>query len=487
MEKKADLKKNYLYRSLYDIFAIISPIITAPYVSRVLGAEGVGIYSYTGSILMYFTMIAALGTTSYGIRECSRNRDSLYELSKTFWEIELLAIITTFFSCIMWGTLCIIERQSYGIYFLALFPTLVSTSFDISWLFTGIERIKEIVLRNTMIRIAGILFLFVLVRTKDDLVLYILINSFSQLLGNMSMWVYLPHIITKVHFHELRVFKHFKQTLIYFIPTIATSVYTVLDKTLIGVITHDNYSNGYYEQSTKIINIAKTLTFSSINSVMEARMAFLFKNYSNNEIQDKISRTFDFIMFMGWGCTFGINAIASRFVPVFFGDGYEPTILLLQLMSPLVLIIGISNCLGCLYYTPAGKRTQSSRYIIVGAFSNLCMNLVLIPHMGAIGAVFGTIVAESIISFLYLKNCKGYLTLSRIIMCSYKKVFAALFMWAIIRCLDNFSNGKDFIVLVLEILIGVVVYAGILLLFKDFTASYLWSLVLKKANKIIKR
>ncbi|WP_051204763.1 oligosaccharide flippase family protein [Butyrivibrio sp. VCD2006] len=483
---KASLKNNYLYRSLYDIYMIIVPLATAPYISRVIGADGIGIYSYSASIMSYFTMIAALGTNSYGIRECARNRDSVEQLSRTFWEIELLSALTTLMASSFWVGLCIIDNN-YRPYFWAQFPILLSVGFDISWFFTGVEKIKEIVRRNVVIKTLGCVFLFLLVKDKNDLIIYILINSVAQLLGSISMWVYLPSMLGPVKLSSLKVLKHLKQTLVYFIPTIATSVYTVLDKTLIGVITKDNYANGYYEQSTKIINIAKTVAFSSVNSVMGARMAYLFKEQRHNEIREKIQRSFDFIMFLSLGSSFGIFAISKRFVPVFFGKGYEPAIGLLRLMTPLIVIIGVSNCLGCQYYTPVGKRLESSRYIIIGSGVNLCINLALIPTWGATGAVIGSIIAESVITVLYIWKCDGYLPIKTIFECVYKKILAGIIMAFLIAIVDNIQVVNNIVTLIVESVLGASFYALFLLKIKDSSMIYLYGQFRERLNGVIKK
>ena len=396
------VKKNYIYRTLYEILVLITPFITTPYISRVLGADGVGIYSYTSSIMTYFTLFAALGTVSYGAREIAQHRDNKQQSSKLFWEIELMTVATTSICLIVWVGVIIFSQQ-YRPYFIALIPVLLGTLFDISWYFTGQEKIKNIVLCNSVFKIAGIVLLFALVKRREDLILYIVINSIVTFLGHLSMWIYLPKMITKVDMRTLTFKKHFKETLVYFVPTIATSIYTVLDKTLIGAISHDVYQNGYYEQANKIMRMTYTVSFVAVNSVMSARISYLFSEKKFNEIKRRISKTMDFIFLLGCGCAFGVAGVASRFVPVFFGSGYEPVVTLLCCMAPLTLIVGISNCLGSNYYTPSGQRARSARVIVLGSAVNLILNLLMIPFIGATGAVIASIIAESVITVLYVR------------------------------------------------------------------------------------
>ena len=242
------IKKNFIFHALYELLIFITPLITTPYVARVLGSDGAGIQSYTGSIMAFFTMFAALGTPQYGLREIARHRDKPYKASKLFWEIELLTVFTSLICLAGWIMLCIFWME-YRIYFLVLIPVLFSTMFDISWFFTAYEKIGYIVARNAFFKILNIVLLFTLVKSKGDLVLCIFLGSVTSLLGSLSMWLYLPKLLVKVDFRTLTFRHHFHETLVYFIPTIAVSVSAVLDKFLLGLIIHDFSLSGYYEHA----------------------------------------------------------------------------------------------------------------------------------------------------------------------------------------------------------------------------------------------
>jgi len=484
--KQPNIKLNYIYRTIYEILIVLIPLITTPYVSRVLGADGVGIYSYTSSIMTYFTLFAALGTATYGEREIARNRDNKELASKLFFEIELLTIITSSICILIW-IMFILLSVEYRYYYIALMPLLFSTMADISWFFSGYEQMKYIVLRNSLCKIVGVILLFSLVNEKNDLVTYMIINSVISLVGNLSMWTYLPKMIVKVDLHTLQLKKHFKETLIYFIPTIATSIYTVLDKTLIGIITQDSFQNGYYEQATKIINIVKSVVFTSLNVVMGARISYLFMQKKYDEIKNRIERSISFIFLLGYGSLFGIIAVANEFVPLFFGESYEPVISLLYVMSPLIIIIGISNCLGTQYYTPAGLRLKSAKIIILGSFINLVCNLILIPKLGANGAAIGSLIAELSITILYVIKCDGYLSLRVIIKYSYKRIIAGVIMLFIIKLVDTFIILDALFILLLEIIIGLLVYFVVLFIMKDSLLIEMISLVLKYIVALFKR
>ena len=278
MEKqlnKTSLKVNFIFNTFLQILSTIAPLITAPYVSRVLGPDNIGIYSYTLSINSYFVLIAGLGTASYGIIEIAKARDSTYDRSKTFWGIELITVITSVVSLILWFFIVLFYDEYRFIFFIQTFYIL-AIIFDISWFFLGIEKLKHTVIINSFFKIMGVIFIFLFVKTPNDLSIYILILALSTFLGNTSMWIFLPKYIVKSKVTQKDLLAHCRGTLIYFVPTIAATIYTVVDKTLIGIITKDNIENGCYEQATKIISIIRTISFTSMNTLFSSRMSYLF-------------------------------------------------------------------------------------------------------------------------------------------------------------------------------------------------------------------
>lgn len=464
---QSNVKKNYLYRLLYEILVLFIPFVTTPYISRVLGADGVGTYSYVTALMSYFTLFAALGTSSYGSKEIAQHRDNKLEASKLFWEIEIMTIVTSLVCLLGW--ICVISfSKIYRYYYLALIPTLLAIMFDISWFYTGYEEVKHIVICNTICKFVGVILLFILVKNKEDLKIYILINSLTALLGNASMWIYIPKMLASIDFKELSIKRHIKQSMIYFIPSVAVSIYTVFDKTLIGVITKDTLQNGYYEQANKAIGFVKILVFTSVNSVMGARMSYLFSKKRYDEIHKRLERSMNFIALVGIGSVFGVIGIAKNFVPAFFGKGYLPVVQLLYILSPIVLIIGISNCLGTHYYTPAGYRKQSTKYIIVGSCVNLMLNLILIPYYGANGAAIASVFAELVITILYIHNCNQYISVRKLWGFIWKRLIAGLLMLATVLCVSNvMCSINEIAIIIIQVVVGVITYGVILLILKD--------------------
>lgn len=476
-EKVPSIKKNFIYNTLYEILAIISPIITAPYVSRIFEADGVGIYSYTSAICSYFTMFAALGVKSYGQREIARCREDRKAASILFWELELMCISTTLLCCIVWIFL-ILFSSNYSVYYAVLTITLAATALDISWFWAGYEEYRFIVLRNSIIKIVGIVLLFVFVHKKSDLLLYILLIALIGFVGNLSMWTYLPKYLERISIKEISLKRHYKETFVYFVPTIATSIYTILDKAMIGWITKSDYENGYYEQATKILNICKALVFSII-TVVSSRMSFLFAKGKGDEIKERLYNTINFVMLFAIPIMFGLIGIAERFVPFFFGDGYDATILIMCILAFLLPIVGISNSLGSLYFTPSGQRARSNKAIITGAVVNLVLNVILIPFFKSTGAAVASVIAELTITCMYLYMARDYFDAKNIVNLSWKRLLAASVMLVAVLLTSKWVDSA-IVCIILQVIIGVISYGMVLLCLKD-------KFLIENTSKILKR
>ena len=246
---------------------------------------------------------------------------------------------------------------------------------------------------------------------------------------------------------------------------------------MIGAITKSEELNGYYEQATKIIRMIESLLF-SLNTVMVSRQSYLFAEGRTEEIKDKINKSFEFIFALAVPIMFGIWGAARNFVPWFFGNGYEPVVTLLYLMSPLPLVIRISNIMGSQYLTPSGQRARSSKGIIAGAVTNFLLNLALIYKYGANGATLASVVAECVISAIYVHMSKGFINWKKILNVLWKKLLAGFVMfWAVLFIGGNYQGSIS--ISVCQVIFGMALYGIMLIVLKDN--------VIYDALKIIRR
>lgn len=466
--KPQSIKKNYILSLIYEVFSLLTPLITAPYISRVLGAEGVGIFSYTDSIAQYFIMIGNLGIATYGQMEVARCRDDNDKLSRTFFELWILRIITMVISLICYIIIAFSSKR-YQTELLISGISILAAALDLTWLFRGIENFSLIVVRNFVVKVIMIFMIFTFVKQKSDILLYILFVSLSLFVGNLTFLMPLRKLINKVNYRELDILRHIRPCLIFFVPTIATSVYKLLDKTMLGILTEGTSQNGYYEQAHKIEQLLITVIM-TLNTIMRSRMAYLFELKQFKEIRFRLDRSISFILMLAMPMTFGLIAVAPVFIPVFLGNGFQESIILLQIFALLLIFIGLSNCINTHFLAPAGRQKKNNYVLIGGAVINFACNLISIPRFGAVGAACSSVLAEAIILLGYLYLARDFIRIKDIFNLGWKYLIAGVVMFCCIQ-IFNLNMINPILQLMFKIIIGTVVYGIIILLIKDQYAT----------------
>ena len=464
------IKVNYIYNLIYQLITIVTPMVLTPYLSRVFGAYYIGVNSYTNSVVTYFLLFAALGTAFYGKREASIYRDDREGLTQVFWEIELLSVVSTLICLVIWLVFVFFQDRIFFSYFIVLSIQIIAIAFDISWLFAGVERFDKIVSVSTAVKLCSLILVFLCVKEKTDLWKYLLINSCGVLGGNISLWIFLREMVDSPRIQIKNMKYHFSQTLIFFLPTIATTIYTVLDKTMLQVITKDFNENGFYEQAVKLCRIPMTLIL-SMDAVVASRTTYFAEKKAIEKIKDRLVISLDFVAFLGVGMVLGIDAIVDKLVPWFFGPGYENVVGLVRFYSPLIICIAINNFLSEQYLTPVGKRKQTAIVVSISALLNLLLNLFFIPVLGAKGASLTSVFSEAFIAIVYIVMCLEVLPIKTYFRCFWKKILAGVIMFFSIRVVFN-GFDSSIMLSICQILCGVSVYTVFLIALKDgFTIS----------------
>lgn len=453
-----------MYNMFYQVLTIVLPLITTPYLSRVLGAEAIGIYGYTLSIATYFILFGTLGVAMYGQREIAYVQDQKKKRSIVFWEILILKFCTMAISItIFYFSFCI--HNQYRVYYCLLIIELVSQAIDISWFFQGLEEFKKTVIRNSIVKIVFCILIFVFIKSSDDLIKYVLIITLSNLLGNFSLWMYIPKYLEKVKLKEIKFLRHFKSVIALFIPQIAIQVYTILDKTMIGKIVVDKSEVGYYEQAQKIVKLLLTIV-TSLGTVMVPRMATTFAKGDHEQIKRYMSNSFRFVFMLAFPIIFGIIIVANNFVPKFFGSGYDKVVPIMIIISPIILFIGASNVIGTQYLLPTKRQKEYTLSVVTGAIVNFCLNLLFIPRLLAFGAAITTVIAEFSVTAVQLFCIRKEMSVLEVLKLSWKTLIASIVMFVCIYWI-NFVHLNGFIILAIQMLVGAIVYGIMLLILKE--------------------
>ena len=456
--------KNYLYNASYQLLLIILPIITTPYVSRVLGADGVGTYSYTNSITQYFILFGCIGLNLYGQREIAYYQNDVRKRNRTFFELVFLRAITISISLIIFY-LTMVQFSKYSSIFLIQTLDIIASIFDISWFFQGIEDFKRTVLRNFLVRLLCVTLIFIFVKSPADLPLYVLCYSGTLFLGNISLWLYMPKYVNKNDINGLNIKKHIRPAVMLFLPQIATSLYTYLDKTMIGYITDNTAEVAYYEQSQTIVKTVMTV-ITSLGTAMMPRIANLFKTNQYEEIKKYMNASIKFVLLLAIPFTFGIMGIAKGFVPWFFGEGYEKVVPNMMVIAPVIIFIGMSTITGTQYLLPLGRQKEYTLSVIAGAVINFILNIIFISIFGSVGAAIGTLIAEFAVMGVQLYFIRKEFSLLGIFKQAIKYTLFGLIMFIVVILLSNILSVYIVSTFV-EIFVGAIVYGLLLLISKD--------------------
>lgn len=414
------ISRNYLYNLSYQILTLLTPLITAPYISRTLGVNGIGEYSFSYSIVAYFVLLAGFGIPSYAQREIAYNQDDPYGQSRIFWEVISLQIIFVTLSLTGYYTLGKVWGVDSQIYWVQAL-NIVAIFFDVSWFFQGLEEFGKIVFRNFLVRIVNIALLFLLVKTPDDLILYTFIMAGMNVVSGLLICLFLKNYIRRVPISEIHPFHNISTVLQLFLPQIAIQVYVILDKTMLGFWADTYIENGYYEQADKIVKMCLSVA-TSLGTVMLPRIAFTFAQGSIEKVREYMMKSYRFIFFLTIPMCFGLMVTASNFVPWFFGPGYEPVAKLIAIESTVIITIGLSNVTGVQFMVPTKRQNELTFSVVVGAIFNFVINLFLIPAFMSTGVAIATALTELVVTTVQfclvrdffsikeiLKQCRTYL------------------------------------------------------------------------------
>lgn len=462
--------KNYFYNLIYRILTLILPFITTPYISRVLNPEGIGAYNYTLSVVNVFILIASLGTAMYAQREIAFCGSDRTERNKVFSEILLIRIITSVLISVVYIVMSF-KSEKYMYLFMAQYICIVANMIDISWLFQGVEDFKKTATRGIVIKLLSVLAIFLFVRTKDDVVIYTLICATFTLFNALVLWFFASRIVDFQIPSWKRAKKHLRPVFLLFLPVAATYVYTYIDKIVLGMLSTES-EVGFYSQSENMVKLAMTV-ITSLGTVLLPRISKLIGNNEKEEVRNEVMRAIKFVVTWGLPMTVGLALIASIFVPWFLGENYAPCILLIEVLSVLIVIIGLSSVTGQAVLVPMKKQNIYTLSIVAGAIANIIANFCLIPRYGALGAAIGTIIAELIVNFIQQVVVYKIISINivDVLNNNKKNIFATIIMAVTLHVIKS-QFTASVIGTILFAAIGVAVYIAFLLLFKDDSVNF---------------
>lgn len=465
--KEPSIKKNYFYNIMYQLIASLTPLLLTPYISRVLGPANLGINSYVTANITYFQLFAMLGISGHGQREIAIARDDQDKRSKIFWELQILHTVLAILMIILYFVfISFIFSSRVRIFYIVGTINLVASLLDISWFYQGIENFGNIAVKNIITRLFVIILSFLLVKDSNDLFLYILIQALGLFFSNLFLWTKINNYIEPLKVvKEIKPLRHLKSVIIFFIPTIAASVYSILDKSVINIVTHSDKENGYYEQAYNILNILNVIV-ANLSTVMAPRMSKLYGEGNLEEMKKYLNHSLVAMLFVSIPISFGMASVAKNFIPIFLGQGYTKVINLIYVFMPLVIVLGFSVYIDGMYLVPSGQRLQSAMAICAGAVFNFVFNFILVAYMKSFGAALATLLTELLVTGIMIYLARSVLDRKLIIHSAMKYLSFGLVIFLVSILIDHYISNI-LISLIIQIISGAIVYILLLVLFKD--------------------
>ncbi len=471
-------KKNIFYNSIYRCIVFISPLITSPYLARVLGAEKLGIYSDTNAFATYFVIFALLGVNDYGNRSVAQVRDDREKLSDTFWQIYYLQFFLTiilsavyFFSII--NARYFLVRMVLGIY-------VLSSLFEISWYAIGLEKFKLTSTINTITHIGIVVSIFTFVKQPDDVWKYALII----VLGNLISLLFLLPLVRKYTDFRKPDFKkiaaHLKPNLLLFLPVIATSVYQYLNKIMLSAWSTEA-EVGFYQNAENIVKLPTFIT-TAIVTVMLPYASNLIAKGETEDNQHLLASTLKYTSIINVAMSFGIFAVAKDFIPWYLGSAFERSATLVMIMTPTIFLNGFSGVLRYQYIIPNEMDRANLVSMFSGALADIVFNFILIPPYGASGAAVATVLAYVVTLLVQVLYVRKEIDLKNVILS-----FAPSVVFGVLMVLCVFFVSRISLPTILRVLIEVLAGASVFIVCTAFwlekTGDHIFSNMMKSVRR----
>lgn len=467
--------KNYIYNFSNQILMLILPFITTPYVTRVFTSSELGSYGYYNSIVSYFALLATLGIGNYAVKEISSNSSNR---SKVFWEIYSLQLVFSFISLGLYILLCLVNNSFHNVIAYILGITLLSRFIDISWLFQGVEDFRSLTFRSVMIKLIGAVSIFVFIKEESDLYLYIFLIVFYELLGQVIMWIPARNWLQKPVFSMKDSIKHLNSVFILFIPQVAMSLYALFDRTLLGALVSTR-DVGIFEQGNKLINLLLVVV-TTLSGVILPHVS----NLISQGKKEKVNQFYEFSFLVYNTVIFpliaGMLIVNENFVQFFLGSEFQDAKYAIMIMVWKMFFIGWTNIMGIQILIPHNKHKEFMVSTTIPAFFSIACNLVLIPHLGYIGAAITSVLTESVVWCIQLYYTRTYLKEVPILRNMFKIILASVMMYGSLYLLKPVLIFAPALNVLVYAIIGGIIYLTIILSLKVINLAELRQQFVKK-------
>ncbi len=472
--------KNYVYNVAYQILVLIVPIVTAPYLARVLGADNLGIYSYVNSSGNIITTIALLGIYSYGNRQIAYVREDKAKVNQTFWELELTHVFLGIIGTIIYFVYAVCNGD-YSSYFFIYYPFILAQFIDCTWIYVGMEDMKLTVMKNFITKLVNVAGIFLFVKSKDDLWIYLLLLAVTTFIANVSVYTQLTRYVGKPSADIRLIPIHLKGSIGLFLPQMASLLYMQIDKVMLQWITGDASQVSFYDQAEKIVLIPLSI-ITVMSTVMMPRIANEYKKKNQKAIETLLLKGGRFALCLAMPMMFGMFSVARQFIPWYLGDEFRGSAYAIMILSPIVLLNTLVGISGEQYFTATNQIRILLKSYVTAAVVNVTVNAILIPHFGYIGSAAATVLSSLtsvVIQYYYLRQQVKI----RVLGTYAAKYFAGAFLMAAGIWLVSRHRAAAVSTTAIQVCVGVLIYFSYLIVTRDDTISEAAAMLKKRIRK----
>ncbi|MFY0631996.1 MAG: flippase [Flavobacteriaceae bacterium] len=471
------IRKNFIYNNLLGFTNVIVPIIIFPYISRVFGPEGLGIVSFAISLTASFIMIASLGIPIYGIREIAKVKNDPEQLSKTYSEILLIQLVWLIVSLFIYGGWIFFSKTftDEPIIQWVSFVHIVGMIGLLHWFYQGIENYKFITTINVLIKLLTIGLLYSLVTKQEEYWLYYMIVVGATLLGSIISILYSFRYVS-FQYRSLSFRRHFKSIGILFGTQLAIGIYINLDVVFLKYLSNDEQV-GFYAPAKKLAKVC-LLVITSLGTVLIPRLSEYIKQGELKKTQELISKSIRFVLILSLPIMVLLIMLAPEIISIFAGPAFNDSILLLQYLVPLIILIGMSNIFGLQILVPFHKENQLMIAVLIGAVISLVLNILLIPSLESLGAVYAILATEFVITILTFIVARKIISIKVSLKALLSYSILALLIIPVCWSMDIYFEGWVF--LGVASILSFIIYTGGLFLLRDsFFINTIWNPIFK--------
>ncbi len=392
---------------ILSMSSFIFPIITFPYISRVLLPEGTGKVSFANSVVSYFVIIAQLGIPTYGIRTCAKVRDDRKALTKVFQEIFIIGMIMCAVSYLLFfSALTFVPKmRAEKTLFIVISSTILFYAIGSEWLYKAVEQYTYITMRSLFFKLIGVVSMFAMIHSKEDYIIYGAISIFASSASNVLNFIHIHKYVDIKPVGQYNLKQHFKPIAVFFAMSCATTIYIHLDAAMLGFMKTDN-DVGYYNVATKVKLILVSVV-TSLGAVLLPRVSYYIQHNLTDEFEKISRKAFNFVLIVSLPVAIYFMLFAKESVFFLAGGQYGSAITPMQVIIFTVPIIGMTNIMGIQILVPTGREKYVMYSELAGAAVDLILNLILIPPLASTGAAIGTLAAEAavwIVQFYFLRD-----------------------------------------------------------------------------------